>query len=86
MLDMRISGHVIKNIPVAISTCPINTLLLGRAKIFEMLDICFLHKAQEYCLCFMIFLFIKENIIYKYVIAVAAYRATCFNTDYDFLA
>ncbi len=27
--------------------CPINTLLLGRAKIFEMLDIYFLHKHKN---------------------------------------
>lgn len=47
LLDIRISGHVIKNIPVAFSTTPINTLLLGRAKTFEMLDICFLHKHKN---------------------------------------
>jgi len=46
-LDMRIAGHVIKNIPVAFSISPIHMLLLGRAKIFETLDICFLHKHKN---------------------------------------
>lgn len=47
MLDMRISGYVIKNVPVAFSPDPIKTLLLGRAKIFHKLDVYFLHKHKN---------------------------------------
>jgi predicted aspartyl protease len=47
MLDMRISGYVIKNVPIAFTTSTIKMLLLGRAKIFETLDVCFLHKDRN---------------------------------------
>jgi hypothetical protein len=47
MLDMRIAGYMIKDVPVAFSTSPINIQLLGRAKIFETLDICFFHKNKN---------------------------------------
>jgi predicted aspartyl protease len=47
MLDVKISGYVINDVPVAFSPGPIKTLLLGRAKIFNTLDICFLHKHKN---------------------------------------
>ena len=47
MSDVRISGYVIKKIPIAFSASPIKTLLLGRAKLFETLDVCFLHKHKH---------------------------------------
>jgi hypothetical protein len=47
MLDVRISGYVIDKIPIAFSASPIKTLLLGRAKLFETLDICFLHEHKS---------------------------------------
>lgn len=47
MLDVRISGYVIEQIPIAFSASPIKMLLLGRAKLFETLDICFLHEHKN---------------------------------------
>jgi gag-polyprotein putative aspartyl protease len=47
MLDVRISGYAIEQIPIAFSVSPIKTLLLGRAKLFETLDICFLHEHKN---------------------------------------
>jgi hypothetical protein len=56
MLDVKISGydienvpveHVIENVPVAFTAIPLKMLLLGRAKIFETLDVCFLHSSKN---------------------------------------
>ena len=43
-LDVKVSGYVIEDVPIAFTANPIKMLLLGRAKIFEIFDICFLHK------------------------------------------
>ena len=40
-LKMKIGDHVLNDVPVAFSTKPIKTLMLGRFKIFEHFEICF---------------------------------------------
>jgi hypothetical protein len=39
--DVRIGGFVINDVPISFSTRPISSSLLGRSKIFDLLDICF---------------------------------------------
>jgi hypothetical protein len=40
-LKMKIGDQILDDVPVAFSTKPIKTLLLGRFKIFEQFEICF---------------------------------------------
>jgi hypothetical protein len=46
-IDVRFPGHIIEEIPIAFSTTPIKTLLLGRLKLFNVLDVCFLYKSRH---------------------------------------
>ena len=47
MFRVRIGDHIIEEVPVMFSETPIANLLLGRAKIFESLDIFFDSKTKH---------------------------------------
>jgi hypothetical protein len=46
-LNMKIGNDVIKSVPVAFSKEPIQTLLLGRFKVFDHFEICFDHVKKR---------------------------------------
>jgi len=39
--------YVIKRVPIGFSAKPIKTLLLGRAKVFDLLNVCFYCKSRQ---------------------------------------
>jgi hypothetical protein len=45
--NIKIGDYVIKRVPIGFSAKPIKTLLLGRAKVFDLLNVCFDCKSRQ---------------------------------------